>query len=260
MKARGKPGNVAWYTLECYLPTLLYGIIMDGWLLCNADGTTVANYADKFLPSDLAECPSILARIRALQADRDQAHDGSDHHGIFSRSILETMRRGRPLDKDKLELLRRSLCSMALQRCQEVYWQWRHLPTGELDGQQYTCFASLWATGEVTVHPQLADFCAGGASASTCTRSLRLGCGLVRAEYHLRANAAERYADLPPLEIGDLNPHIAHAIETELLEDALSYLDWILVWPTVVQAVRSVNDGRLSSDISYEDLHTHVDD
>lgn len=251
VKARGKPGNVAWYTLEIYLPTLLYGIIMDGWLLCDTAGTTEANYTDKYLPSDLAGSADILTRIRALRDERDSAHGGSDHHGVLSRSILEIMHRGRPLDKDKVEMLRRSLRSVALHRCQEVYWQWRNLPTAEVDGQECHCFASLWATGEVKVHPQLAEYCSGGDGAPTCTRGLGLGSGLVRAEYHLRSKNVERYGDLPPLEMGDLNPRIAHAIENELLEDALSYLDWILVWPTVVQAVRSVNDGRLPSDISF---------
>ena len=78
VKARGKPGNVAWYTLEIYLPTLLYGIIMDGWLLCDTAGTTEANYTDKYLPSDLAGSADILTRIRAFRDERDSAHGGSE--------------------------------------------------------------------------------------------------------------------------------------------------------------------------------------
>ena len=238
---------------------------MDGWLLCNAVETTETNclqtYADKFLPSDLAGCPGILERIKSLRAERDSAHVGSDHHGVLSRSILEIMHRGRPLERDKLELLKRNLRKVALRRCQEVYWQWRNLPAategGEgsktADWQKYhrRCFASLWATGEIQGHPQLRDYCPAGDRWSTCTKTLGLGSGLVRAEYHARVEAVGSYAELPQLEMGDLNPLIAAKIDNELLEDALSYLDWIRVWPTVVQAVRSVNDGRLPSDVSF---------
>ena len=258
VKARGKPGNVAWYTLEIYLPTLLYGIIVDGWLLCTAQAagkpdSCLQTYADKFIPSDLDGCPDLLERIRAMRSERERAHTGSEHHGVLSKAIVEVMHRGRPLEKDKLGSLKRDLVEVALRRCQEVYWQWRNLHAKTEDAQDSVavharCFASLWATGEVQVHPQLQDYCGESAESK---RKLTLGSGLVRAEYHARSKDAKSYADLPHLRMGDLNPLVAAKIDNELLEDALSYLDWILVWPTVVQAVRSVNDGRLPSDISF---------
>ena len=48
-----------------------------------------------------------------------------------------------------------------------------------------------------------------------------------------------------------MNQHLARKIQLELIEDAVNYLEWVLVWPTVVQAVRSIADGELPSDVSW---------
>ena len=35
------------------------------------------------------------------------------------------------------------------------------------------------------------------------------------------------------------------------MSDAVNYLDWVVAWPSVVQAVRSLEDGTLPCDIEF---------
>ena len=52
------------------------------------------------------------------------------------------------------------------------------------------------------------------------------------------------------LTVGDLNPAIAERLR-QLIEDTVNYLRWTLLWPSVVQAIRSIRFGDLPSDVPY---------
>ena len=49
----------------------------------------------------------------------------------------------------------------------------------------------------------------------------------------------------------DLNPPL-HDDFLTLVEDALEYIEWTLNWPKIVQVVRSVEQGKVKTDMSWK--------
>ncbi|CAJ1430261.1 unnamed protein product [Effrenium voratum] len=126
---------------------------------------------------------------------------------------------GRPLPLSRRQRLECQLWEEALQCCSAWRLRW-----ARLRGSCGPSFAALWATGEVQRHPLLGFRCSADSSAPS-PRALRLGRGLVT-------------ADAPDkLRKADLNEFLLEALG-ELIQDALQHLGWVLLWPSVVQAVR----------------------
>eukprot|EP00300_Choanocystis_sp_HF-7_P011219 c17362_g1_i2.p1 GENE.c17362_g1_i2~~c17362_g1_i2.p1 ORF type:complete len:730 (+),score=158.40 c17362_g1_i2:29-2191(+) len=239
VKARTLPENPAFYTLEIYLPTLLYGCIFNSWLLTEGKNRKVQthHYLLKYDPAELEGKPAHVAELLRAHPNRKVVQ------GEFIHAVHEIITRGRPMEKNKVVELRGVLEAEALERIKDIYYQWREMPD---------TFAGLWATGQVLNHPTLRHHCVDSPHFQPETiRKLGLGQGLVRPEWHAKAEGITSRDELPMLQMGDVNNHIARRVQLDLIEDAVNYLEWVLVWPTVVQAVRAIGDGDLVSDVSF---------
>ncbi|CAE8602267.1 unnamed protein product [Polarella glacialis] len=233
VKARPQPANVAKYTLEVYMPTLLYGIIMDRWINSHPD-----SYLLKYNPSDLPKVELFTQALAELMPADGRAQ------GPFTRAMQEVRNKALMLDVTATMKLKAELWSGACARLQDVYWQWGHLPEPEVEGQPTPTFASLWATGRVCSQPGLESYCSNPGYS-------KLGQGLVSPSWHAEARAtASSRATLPALTRSDLNPALATKVD-ELVESAVTYLQWFLEWPRVVQAIRDERIGRLPSDVAW---------
>ncbi|CAE8608588.1 unnamed protein product [Polarella glacialis] len=233
VKARPQPSNVAKYTLEVYMPTLLYGIIMDRWINSHPD-----SYLLKYNPSDLPDMELFTQALAELMPADGRAQ------GPFTRAMQEVRNKALMLDVTATMKLKAELWSDACARLQDMFWQWSHLPEPEVEGQPTPTFASLWATGRVCSQPGLESYCSNPGYS-------KLGQGLVSPSWHAEARAtASSRATLPALTRYDLNPALATKVD-ELVESAVTYLQWFLEWPRVVQAIRDERIGRLPSDVAW---------
>ena len=102
---------------------------------------------------------------------------------------------------------------------------------------------------------------------------------MVRIEWHKRSIAARKRSELPALTDADLNPNLVEDLDC-LLDDAVAHLEWLCVWcvvgcaenykfcwkdmkcmfyyneylrPNVVQAVRSLDDSAIASDLTWDE-------
>jgi len=229
VKARPVPANPAKYTLEVYMPTLTYGIILDKWIN-SAPTSYLLKYDSKDLDADLEDA---LETLKAAN---------SEPQGPFTLAYQKVRHSGKALSQTEKAKLTDDLWNDALYRLQDTYYQWNHLPVPPVDGVRTPTFAALWVTGRVCKHPGLERYCTSECEA--------LGAGLVLPAWDAKASGARTRAALPPLLKSDLQPAIAAKIDT-LIGSAFAHLEWLLRWPSVVQAVRSDTLGSLPSDPSW---------
>jgi hypothetical protein len=226
IKARSLPNNPAKYTLELYMPTLFYGIIMDKWLL-GSDFGFLAKYP-QHLDSDLTE--KELGEAEATP-------------GVLTKMEEQVRNLGKLPTESELANFTEELWSSAGERMADVWWQWSHLPEPKVNGTATKTFASLWATGTVGSWPGLEQY-------ATVETYDKKGLGMVTPEYTKKnADVASR-AELPPVTKEDMNPAMAEMLE-ELIQTSLDHLEWTLAWPDVVQAVRDINVGLFVSDVQF---------
>eukprot|EP00750_Incisomonas_marina_P026763 INCI5945.3.p1 GENE.INCI5945.3~~INCI5945.3.p1 ORF type:complete len:912 (-),score=145.95 INCI5945.3:2427-4871(-) len=253
VKWREPPCNVAWYTLEIYMPTLLWGCILDGFmtgvpLRPSSEGyATGQGYLLKLPRSDIQRGADTAALLRSL------SQQASHSRGPFVDGIRQVMACGYTPEKHLMHTLRRQLRKAALERVKDCYWVWTR---PKLAGT----FCSLWASGQVSVHPQLGPFCVerrrkelrAVGNIAPVARELNKGAGMVRQTWHEIASRGihGKRSDLPDLTEADLNPALVEDLDC-LLDDCISYLEWLCVWPNVVQAVRSVDDRAIASDLTW---------
>ena len=193
-KNRGPIKNLANYLFKDYLPSLLWGMIVDKWIS--------AEPLAKCRPEDLN--PAEQEIWQAARQGRRQ--------GPLPRYLLEALRSGQFTQNQK-ESLKRELTDLASDRISEVREEFRD-PAG-----QPRTFVGLWVGGEIL------KFFPG------CQTS-----GL--------------YQD----EGGKLAPLIERDL-SRLIDDAVKYIEWCLLWPKFVQAVRSfATQGRFLTDLSFRQL------
>jgi hypothetical protein len=228
VKARAVPANPAKYTLEVYMPTLTYGIILDKWIN-SAPKSYLLKYDSKDLDADLED-------------DLETLMEAKSPEGPFTMAYHKVRSSGKQLSPTEKAKLTDDLWNDALYRLQDTYYQWHHLPEPQVDGVGTPTFAALWVTGRVCKHPGLERYCNGECEA--------LGAGLVLPAWDAKAAGARTRKALPPLLKSDLQPAMAAKIDA-LIGSALAHLDWLLSWPSVVQAVRSDTLGSLPSDPSW---------
>jgi len=234
VKARDPPHNVAKHTLEVDIPTLLYGIVMDAWVNNQPDG-----YLLKYGPADLAGNPKVQdAYASVIGGDGGTA----TAKGTFSSAVKEARTTGN-LAAERIVQFCEDLWADALTRMQDVYWQWINLPAPKLHGKHQPTFATLWAAGRVCEHAHLTNYCEN-------EDFEQLGRGMVIPSWDVEAREAESRAKLPFLEKKDLNPAFAAKID-ELIRAATRHLEWVLLWPEVVQAIRSASAGLAPSDVTW---------
>ena len=124
-KARPGVSNLPGYTLGVYLPTLLWGTILDAWIT-----------------------PASILKVRygSLSADDQKtwlaARNGEQ--APLPRAMREALQRGN-FDDSAQAHLKKDLIQMAVQRIEIVRQRWTDLRTK--DGTR--TFASYWATGEI---------------------------------------------------------------------------------------------------------------
>lgn len=80
---------------------------------------------------------------------------------------------------------------------------------------------------------------------------LKLGQGVISPDWDKKAREAaeaKKLGDLPELTEEDLLPGMKAKVE-ELIQTVTTQLEWILTWPTIIQAIRGEEAGHLSSDL-----------
>jgi hypothetical protein len=231
IKARSLPNNPAKFTLELYMPTLFYGIIMDKWLLASPFGF-------------LAKYPQHLATSsRHSDLAKKELEEADSTEGTLIKMEERVRNLGKLLSKAELANFTDELWSSAGERMADVWWQWSHLPEPKVNGTATKTFASLWATGTVAHWPGLQKY-------ATVETYDKKALGMVKAEYTTKnANISSR-AKLPPVTKKDMNPAMAEMMEV-LINTSINQLDWTLEWPDVVQAVRDINVGLFVSDVQF---------
>ncbi|MFZ0750276.1 MAG: hypothetical protein WAM70_13015, partial [Pyrinomonadaceae bacterium] len=119
--------------------------------------------------------------------------------------------------------LENDLTRIALERINEVRRQWMNLTE---DGSE--TFASVWAKGEAKSRFPNLDLKYRGIPDPSKVHGMK-------------EISDPTFLDQPLM--GDLD---------KLVKDALDYIKWTLKWPTIVQVVRSIEQGTLRTDLNFD--------
>eukprot|EP00930_Biecheleria_cincta_P010450 TRINITY_DN11257_c0_g1_i1.p1 TRINITY_DN11257_c0_g1~~TRINITY_DN11257_c0_g1_i1.p1 ORF type:complete len:722 (+),score=105.93 TRINITY_DN11257_c0_g1_i1:37-2166(+) len=237
VKARSHPKNVAKHTLENYMPTLMYGIIMDAWTNRNVD-SHLLKYSRSDLPDELQERYDSLIPHGTAQ-------------GTYTKALQDVMRTGLMLEGAELNSFKAKLWNDALERIKETYYQWTSLPAANIEGRMTPTFATLWIAGRVCDHPGLEFYCNNSSSLHK-----GLGGGMISPAWDARAaKLASAFERLPVLTQEDLLPAMRAKVD-QLIETVCTHLQWVRVWPSVVQAARNDMQGALPSDLEWHFTNT----
>jgi hypothetical protein len=117
----------------------------------------------------------------------------------------------------------KSLKSVTLKRINEVRNQWMGLEEPGLE-----TFASVWAKGKAISNFKNLDLTYQGIP-NPAKASVN--------------NPIDKFGDIDGDLIGDLN---------DLAKNASDYIEWTLKWPTIVQVVRSIEQGTLRTDLNFD--------
>ena len=138
-KARALIKDLPRYVLGDYLPTLLWGTVVDAWITANP----LAKYR-----------PEYLAKAQQAEWDAIRRHGRSD--GVLARALGIFLEKGSFITTERLQL-RETLIRVGLERIAKVRKQWIHLT-----GSGKETFASIWARGTVaSFFPHLPSRCRG---------------------------------------------------------------------------------------------------
>ena len=138
-KARAQITDLPSYVLGNYLPTVLWGTVVDAWITANA----LIKYRPEHLPS---------AEQAAWHAIR--RHGRSE--GVLAAALQTALEKGSFITAERLQLSA-TLIRVGLQRITEVRRQWTNLT-----GSRGETFASIWAKGTVaSLFPKLHQRCHG---------------------------------------------------------------------------------------------------
>jgi hypothetical protein len=124
-KGRPAVSNLPSYIFETYLPTLLWGAIMDAWI--TNDPILKCRYAS----------------LREAEQPRWHAAKDQQHEAPLPRAMLEALRVG-SFDDESTRKLKHELERCAVKRIEEVRQLWAGLKT-----DTHRTFASYWAEGAV---------------------------------------------------------------------------------------------------------------
>jgi len=210
-KERPSVGDLPAYILGVYLPTLLWGSIMDAWIT-----------HDSILKYRIDPLDQRHKRLwRKAKSQQDQAPLAP-----LPKAMLKALSSGNfsPDDEDEL---RDALDTSAVTRIEKVRQLWANIRSG---GQE--TFASYWAQGRVK--EVFSEECFG-------TRKDRLWEGI--ASGRPLSDSITKRRDLS-------NPDMSDKIR-DLIEDAITYVHWTLRWPRFVQIVRSIRQGDFKGDLGW---------
>lgn len=201
------------YVLGVYLPRLLWGCVVDGWITQHP----LIKFRRESLAGDVA------------RARWDRLARTGPSQGVLVKFLLAALESG-DFSTESRNALRCQLTQAGLKRIEAARQEWRRLTASE-DGAP--TFASLWATH--TVSDYFEDAYLNTYNQGRVTQ-ISKGIGV--------PGLPER----PIEELSDLNPALREQFEV-LVEDAMEYVSWTLVWPRIVQVVRSVERGTVKTDI-----------
>jgi hypothetical protein len=146
---------------------------------------------------------------------------GKQSQSVLASALQTALEEGDFVTAEETALKKR-LEEVALRRINEVRTQWMALTEDGTD-----TFASLWAKGE----------------AQSCLKLTLEYPGIVNPALVRADQSVTRITALDGKLITDLN---------ELVNDAMEYIKWTLNWPTIVQVVRSIEQGTLRTDLNFD--------
>lgn len=222
-KLRGPLKNLPEYVLGNYLPTLLWGCVMDSWI----------NY-DPLLKFRR----SMLASDCKLLSTWDNLPRTGRSRGCLPAALHDALEQG-SLTHHHQDRLAKELEAKAIERINEVRETWKGLVT---KGKQET-FASTWAKGHTEIlFPQKDYFTPRQLSNPEERETAR----------NLARGIAPNLPDNQEIKHwSQLNPHLYIQLR-DLIEDTIDYVEWTLNWPAVVQVIRSsVEPGALATDTTW---------
>jgi hypothetical protein len=213
------PANLPNYLLGKYLPSLLWGAVLDRWIQPQS--------ILKFRRDEVSDDAK-----RRLAITRKQPSTG-----ILTKAIQIAVKSGYLSEREKVRL-RTELRTEAMKRIRDVQMSWIALTA---DGSE--TFASIWAKGLVRhFFPSLSKQATGLVQPSVDPSKIvdlsKIG------DYEIDKDSELASTHLNPSLLIDLG---------HLIEDAIGYIEWVLVWPTIVSVIRSVKQGDLRIDLTYRE-------
>jgi hypothetical protein len=191
--------------------------IFDGYLPTLLRGT--------ILDAWITPHPLLKYRLDELTHDENRNAlsnmlNGQQPTGILPRALQRALEACRFNDEAKADL-REELRETALERIIQVRKQWAALADGEVES-----FASIWAKGRAE------QYCS----------DIELKYTGIVANPELPIHANITWRELSDGMKDDL---------IQLIADAINYIEWTRDWPTIVQVVRSIEQGTLRTDLNY---------
>ncbi len=215
-KARPPVGNLPAYIFGTYLPTLLWGAIVDAWITKDS----ILKYRMGGLDPKHEE---LWREAKGQQEHAPQAP--------LPVAMLKALSSGQFLSHDQ-EDLGRELDRFAFKRIETVRQLWAKLSNGSEE-----TFASYWVQGKVKE-------VFGEECFNECNDRLWEGM------------APRRPLNRPIDNTRDLNNSDLSDKYRELREDAIAYVHWTRRWPNFVQIVRSIRQGDFMGDLGWKPERT----
>jgi len=149
--------------------------------------------------------------------------------GVFTEALQKALKQGHPPEGGELRQLKKKLEQQALQRLEEVRTQWAQLKAN--DNNRQDTFASLWVGNPSPIRSQYK--LSGERKYPKYHEDEWLGWGL------------KKNGEVASIKSrNDLNPAISQLLD-QLIEDAVTYIEWSLEWPKFIQSVRGIEPGDL---------------
>jgi hypothetical protein len=170
--------------------------------------------------------PDPLLKYRPEELTPEQRHIQSKLNDRQSEGLLPSALQGALAEckftPDARAKLKRELEKCALKRITAVRRQWAALTENEVE-----TFASIWANGR----------------ARSCCSDLEMRYSGIVADPAFPLDLELTMDDLSGSLIADLH---------QLIDDACNYIKWTRDWPTIVQVVRSIEQGTLRTDLNFD--------
>ena len=231
VKGREPIKNLPTYVMGSYLPTVLYGSVVDAWITPGPEECREP-VRDEELPSNAERYRQRDDRIlkwrpETLDKRRRKEWEGipqsGPSRGLLPFKLQVVLGRGSPLSPLERRRFKNELLKVALSRITTVRNAW-----SELHGKHPT-FASAWVSGEDEVRTHMKGMTERAAGL------VKPGGPIIGKDLTLRALNELVQADL-----------------MLLIDDALTYIDMTLNWSKTVQLIRSIEPGTLKTDLFWD--------